>query len=47
LEFDKADTKKVDANFTPSPAAGDFWVKLITVTSNGKVAETKYKISCP
>lgn len=47
LEFDKADTKKVDANFTPSPAAGDFWVKLITVTPNGKVAETKYKISCP
>jgi len=47
IEFKNADTKTVEASFTPSPSAGTYWVKLIITKPNDKVGETKYKITCP
>jgi len=47
IEFEKADTKTVEDSFTPSAPAGTYWVKLVITKPNEKVAETKYKITCP
>lgn len=47
IEFEKADTKTVEENFTPSPPAGSYWVKLIITKPNEKKVEIKYKITCP
>jgi hypothetical protein len=46
--FTFADTKNVNGpDFSPSPSAGNFWVRLIVTDPNNKTAETKYKILCP
>ena len=47
INFNGADTRKVEASFTPSPGAGSFWVRLVVTEPNSQTAETKYKIECP
>lgn len=45
--FDFADSRSMDISFSPLPAAGSFWVRLIILEPGGKVGEAKYKINCP
>lgn len=47
IEFDFADSKKVEATYTPPVGAGSFWVRLIIVSPGDKTAEATYKIVCP
>jgi hypothetical protein len=48
LNFNFADSKKVESSsFSPDPVEGTFWVRLVVVEPNNKVAEAKYKIECP
>lgn len=46
--FTFADTKTVNGpDFSPSPGAGNFWVRLVITSPNDKTGEAKYKILCP
>ncbi len=47
INFDFADSKNVETNYTPPAGAGTYWVRLIIVNPNDKVSEEKYKIVCP
>lgn len=47
LNFDSVGEKSVsDNSYTPPLVAGDYWVKLVVTSPNGKVAEKSYKITC-
>jgi hypothetical protein len=48
INFEFADTKTVETSYTPPPGpAGTYWVRLIIVSPNEKIAEQEYKIVCP
>ena len=36
-----------DGSFTPTVAAGTYWVRLVVTSPNSKQAEASYKIECP
>ena len=47
-DFSTAGAQTVsDNNFTPTVAAGTYWVKLVVTSPNSVQAETSYKIVCP
>lgn len=46
INFKGADSKIVETTYTPPAGAGSYWVKLIVISPNDKIAETKYKIEC-
>jgi hypothetical protein len=47
-DFDFADTKTVDEDsFSPLPAEGSFWVRLVITEPNNRTAEATYEIDCP
>jgi hypothetical protein len=46
-DFDLAETKSVhEDSFSPLPAEGTFWVRLVITEPNSKTAEATYKIDC-
>lgn len=45
--FKNADTKNIEDSYTPAPTAGNYWVRLVVTSPNGKTVEAKYKIVCP
>ena len=46
--FNTADYKNVEGDsFSPSPAEGTFWVRLVIDKPDDKYGEAKYKILCP
>jgi hypothetical protein len=47
VNFNGADSRTVETSFTPSASGGNYWVKLVVISPNDKVAETKYKVNCP
>ncbi len=46
-EFDAFGPKEFSADYTPTLAAGTYWVRLIVASPNSIQAETNYKIECP
>lgn len=48
IKFEFSDSKTVETSYTPPPGpAGTYWIRLIIVSPNEKVAEQSYKIVCP
>ncbi len=46
--FNSADSKNVEGDsFSPSPAEGTYWVRLVVDKPEDKYGEAKYKILCP
>ena len=47
IDFDTFDTKSFSDSFVPTLTAGEYWVRLVVTSPNGKTAESSYKIECP
>ncbi len=47
IKFSNADSKTVEATFTPPAGKGTFWVRLIIKDPNEIKDEAKYTITCP
>lgn len=46
-EFDTFGEEEFSVEFTPTVAAGTYWVRLVIISPNNIQAETTYRIDCP
>jgi hypothetical protein len=46
-QFDAFGSTNFSVNYTPTLAAGTYWVRLIVTSPNDMQAEAKYTITCP
>lgn len=47
VNFIGADSKTVEASYTPPATGGSYWVKLVIFSPNDMSGETKYTVNCP